>query len=339
MTTERQIEQLRKRRAAEWLQTLGEGDAVHNSTFVAWLAESPLNLEAFLKITALSVETRSALKSLPFDQDALLQSLKSNVVSLTAAKSLNRRRSRWRRWGAVAAAFGLLFVAGVAVREAFFGADRYDTEAGEQRTLNLADGSVVYLNTLSEVRVDLTDQRRDIRLVRGEALFKVAVDPKRAFRVLTSDAMIQAIGTQFNVATRSDGTRVAVLEGKVQVLPESAPTFQSKDLAPMALKAGETVRVTRAGRIESRPSSETTSAVAWRQRQLAFEGTTLEEAVAEFNRYHRSKRLRLDGVQPGSHHYSGTFDVDDVESFAALLGRERDLEVERRGDEIVIRAK
>jgi len=50
-------------------------------------------------------------------------------------------------------------------------------------------------------------------------------------------------------------------------------------------------------------------------------------------------QLRLEGVAPGSHHYSGNFDADDPESFADLLSRERDLIVEKRDDEIVIRAR
>ena len=72
---------------------------------------------------------------------------------------------------------------------------------------------------------------------------------------------------------------------------------------------------------------------------IDFRGTSLEQAVEQFNRHGQSKRLRLEGVQAGSHHYSGLFDAADAEAFAELLSRERDLDVEVRDDEIVIRPR
>lgn len=224
------------------------------------------------------------------------------------------------------------------------GTERYASDVGEQRRLELADGSVVYLNAASTVQVRLGRDARDIRLT-GEALFRVAHDSERPFRVWTRDAVIKAIGTTFNVATRASGTQVAVLEGKVQVAESrSAGVGQSSrsanETTPSAfLEAGEAARITRAGAIERRPAEEAANATAWRHRQLVFEGTALEEAVEEFNRYRRSRPLRLEGVSPGSHHYSGTFNADDPESFAALLSRERGLQVEWRDDEIVIRPR
>jgi hypothetical protein len=59
--------------------------------------------------------------------------------------------------------------------------------------------------------------------------------------------------------------------------------------------------------------------------------------VREFNRYNQSIRLRIEGIQPGSRHYSGHFDADDPESLGSFLSREPDLMVEKRASEIVIR--
>ena len=107
----------------------------------------------------------------------------------------------------------------------------------------------------------------------------------------------------------------------------------------MPLEAGEAARVTQVGKIERDVTVNVTTAMAWSQPQLVFEGTPLEEAVRQFNRHHRSKPLRLEGVPPGSHHYTGLFNATDSESFAALLSREPDLLVEKQGEEIVIRPR
>ena len=78
------------------------------------------------------------------------------------------------------------------------------------------------LNTHSRVAVRLGAHAREVRLLRGEALFHVAHDPSRPFLVSTDDAVVQAVGTQFDVYRRDDGTVVAVLEGRVNVTTAAA---------------------------------------------------------------------------------------------------------------------
>src|SRR4029453_10983270 len=72
----------------------------------------------------------------------------------------------------------------------------YATALGEQRAFKLADGSVLYLNTLSRVEVTHSREARLVRLLEGEAMFAVEHDPARPFRVLSGATVIQAIGTR-----------------------------------------------------------------------------------------------------------------------------------------------
>ncbi|MEJ1960797.1 MAG: FecR domain-containing protein [Gammaproteobacteria bacterium] len=99
----------------------------------------------------------------------------------------------------------------------FSGWKQYSTAVGEQRVIELQDGSTVRLNTQSRIAVRLSEHTRDIRLISGEAIFKVHHDTARPFRVHTLGAFIQAVGTEFNVYRRADRTKVAVLEGRVQI--------------------------------------------------------------------------------------------------------------------------
>ena len=73
----------------------------------------------------------------------------------------------------------------------------YSTGIGEQRTIQLVDGSTVELNARSRVKVRLTEHRRDVALIEGQALFRVAKDKQRPFVVRAGDAPVRAVGTEF----------------------------------------------------------------------------------------------------------------------------------------------
>jgi transmembrane sensor len=105
------------------------------------------------------------------------------------------------------------------------------------------------------------------------------------------------------------------------------------------LGAGEEADIRLDGTIQRKADAVVANTVAWRQRRLVFENATLDEMVAEFNRYNRALRLRLEDIPASTYHYSGVFDAADPESFISLLAREPDLAIERRGDEVVVRPR
>jgi transmembrane sensor len=352
MSVQRQIERLTVHRAAEWLEVLRTGRSEEYAEFIRWIGESPRHMDEFLKLMALSREAREAMRSASFDKSALLARLSPQVTDFPATATPSEKRvttsRRWlRRAGVIAATITTIAVASLWTVNHRSPWKSIEARVGEQRTIDLADGSVVILNALSKIQVRM-GAARDIRLVEGEAMFTVARDAQRPFRVHTRDAIVQAVGTQFDVATRRDGTPVAVIEGKIRVSAKERHSVNtlpsvSRDTrgerASTPLVAGEAVHISLKGKIERQSASEATTASAWRQRRLIFENTPLEEAADEFNRYHRTMRLRTEGVPPGAHHYSGTFDADDLLSFTELLARENDLVVERKGNEIVIRPR
>jgi len=130
---------------------------------------------------------------------------------------------------------------------------RIVTVLGEQRSLTLADGSVISLNASSDARVAFTAQARRVILARGEALLTVANEPERPFLVSTPEVTVQAIGTVFDVRASSGETAVTVLEGRVSILPpllEETPGMKSPP--PKSLFAGERALVTREGKVSIR---------------------------------------------------------------------------------------
>jgi transmembrane sensor len=230
-------------------------------------------------------------------------------------------------------------VAAVAVFVVQSRASQFSTAVGEQRTVELADTSVVTLNALSEIEVHLADTERDIQLRTGEALFTVAHDASRPFKVHTRAGTVQAVGTQFNVYDKPNGdTRVSVLEGRVRLTPRGKDGKEDAGSSEL-LEAGQEADIRLDGKIQRNDGAVVANTVAWRQRRLVFDNATLEDMVVEFNRYNPALRLELDGVPADTYKYNGVFDAADPQSFVDLLSREDDLTVERRGSSVVVRPK
>jgi transmembrane sensor len=350
--------------AAEWLIALDEGGAAERAAFAEWLEESPLHVEMFLRATAVS---RMGELLAPEDRRELAARLTSaaappNVIPLEAPTSpamppaVSRElytptlshalsepeRGRVSRFTGWAAAASLLVVAGgAALWWKTAGWDRYNTKVGEQRAVALADGSVVYANTNTRIEVRYSEGGRDIRLLHGEALFKVEPDSKRPFRVHVGEATVQAIGTQFNVYRRPTETTVAVIEGVVQISPDESPQAEGETSPPepARLAAGQAVSVASGGPIKRPIAVNVAQVTAWRQRRLVFEWETLDTIVAEFNRYNRTPQIRVEGDDVRGRRYTAVFDADNPQTLLKFLARDSELAFAAKGDDFVIRAR
>ena len=242
-TVQAEIERLRSQRAAEWLQIMQEGNPDQNAEFVRWITESPLNMSEFLKLDALSRETRAVMNSATFDRQKLVEAIDSPSSQPT--------RHTWVRAWASVAAVAVVAVAIALGRWAYTeygGWSSYDAGPAEQRRIELVDGSRVHLNAESKLAIRFGASERELRLTSGEALFDVAKDARRPFRVHTRDATVEAVGTQFNVNARADGTRVAVIEGKVRISGEGGRTPQLLLLESRHCRPGKRRASRRSGR-------------------------------------------------------------------------------------------
>jgi transmembrane sensor len=195
----------------------------------------------------------------------------------------------------------------------------YVSGTGERRVIHLDDGSTVTLNTQSRMRVWLSHQRRDIELMDGEALFAVAHDASRPFRVHVGHTVVEAVGTEFSVYRGQHGTKVAVVEGRVKIFAYQswAPLILNPNAVawtdlgaagfqrpppPIPVSAREEAQVSGESgssvpfEVERRDVSalELEHHLAWVNGQLIFDNTTLAETVEEFNRYNRRKLRIID---------------------------------------------
>ena len=130
--------------------------------------------------------------------------------------------------GAVAAT---IFCVALLNNLAWWGSDTvnvsYSTAVGQQSTLDLPDGSKLYLNTNSQVKVEFSEGYRNIKLLQGEVHFEVAKDKSRPFRVYAGRGRVQAVGTAFTVLFQDNqDVDVVVSEGSVALavlVENSAP--------------------------------------------------------------------------------------------------------------------
>jgi transmembrane sensor len=331
--------------AAQWLIDIDDEATPDLAGFAAWLAASPRHVEEFLLASAVWHEGDSLDEGRRIDVERLLEEARANVhplkTRLLSARFTKRSRQLGpaARIGLVAAAVAVLAVSvtlwvGFAAR-----GTQYVTGIGEQRALRLADGSTVTLNTRSQMRVRFGDRVRQIELIEGEALFSVAHEPHRPFRVIVDHAVVQAVGTEFNVRRSTDGATVSVVEGVVQIEPLPQPVSARTAVtvpAPGRLAAGQQASVSEAGAILNQESVDTSRVIAWRERRLIFRDAPLATVADEFNRYNELQ-LIVTGEATRTRRVTGVFDADDPRALLTFLGHDPALAIEQNGDRVSIR--
>lgn len=302
------------------------------ASFIAWLRASPIHVQEYLGIAALAGDLAAAVNDPQVSPESLLAEARAdvgNVVSFgrplpthTPARPRLRVSQAWPLASAAAAA--LVFVTFAIVwsgrdGERFGLPKTYSTAHGQQTVRQLPDGSVLHLNTDSAVTVRYSGAERIVDLDRGEALFRVAPDSKRRFRVAAGEAGVLAVGTEFDVYRRIGAVTVTVVEGTVAVFTGTPPPPTPTNLLPpTALRVGAGYQVEVRSQVGSPRPVDTRAAVAWLERQIAFENRPLGEVADEFNRY-GGIVIEIDDQDLRAMPISGVFDAYDTDSFAAFL--------------------
>ena len=356
----RRTRQLIAAEAVDWFLQLQERTAAEpeHGGFSEWLLRSPAHVEEYLRVSCawslVNVEAEGDLEAAALVAAAKAHHETNNVVALPSrfgrrlppAGSESGRVSSGRRWRAAALVASL--VLGVTLWVTYLSWQStmtFQTVVGEQSGFTLQDGSIVFLNTNSKVRVRWLPAERHIELVRGEARFKVAKDASRPFTVATTAATVRALGTVFNVRAEPLGTQVAVLEGHVEVTvaPTREPVFSTPAVAKedstavqppaierVRLAAGERAAVTSHG-IQTNTGPTIEAVMAWTERRLVARDQPLDAVIHEFNRY-RTHPLTLEDPGLASLRISGVFDLSDPQTLIAYLGTYEAVQVDRRSD-------
>lgn len=256
---------------------------------------------------------------------------------LAAALDRSGRRRGWRGLpplilaGCAAGAAVLALAGGIWLWPALVGST-YATGVGEQRLVQLADGSRVRLDTDTRLVARFDARGRHIRLNRGQAFFDVAHDAARPFVVEAGPTAVRALGTRFDVRRDDGHVQVTLVEGRVEVHAGGPAAGRSLTLSP-----GQ--QVTANGGLGAPRPIDVATATSWTSGRIVFHDVPLRAAVAEVNRYSRRK-IVLDAGGEGEVAVTGAFDSGDVEAFTAAVSDLHDLQAEPQADGSVrLRAK
>ena len=199
------------------------------------------------------------------------------------------------------------------------------SHVGEIRTLQLADGSRVTLDTDSAIRVALSPEARKIVLTRGRARFDVAHDADRPFIVHARNGTVTARGTIFDVSLLGDRVAVTLLRGIVDVRELDTPALSGPERPVVRLHPGQQTGFG-ASQPPAPPHAVSLAENRWISGMLSFDADPLGDALAQANRYSAAKISVADPTL-NDLKITGAYHVRDAGAFAHALAVSLDLDV------------
>ncbi|WP_131107472.1 FecR domain-containing protein [Pseudomonas sp. Sample_10] len=294
--------------AADWLVQLhsGTATAADHQAIAQWRSRSAEHAQAWQRVEVLLGDFRGVPANLAMQ----------TLQRASRKEGLSRRQTLTR--------LGLLFIAGpLGMASQHLPWEQWTadqrTAVGEQKNLQLPDGSQLLLNTDSAVNIAFNPQERRVLLLNGEMLISSAKDPgARPFIVETPQGTAHAQGTRFCVRTENATSQVSVLEGQVVVTPQLLRESTT-------LSAGERQRF-RLDRAEAAQRFDLDT-VAWDKGMLLANNMRLDELLSELGRY-RPGVLRCHPDVAGLR-VSGAFSLRDTDASLRLLSDTLPLNISR----------
>lgn len=208
--------------------------------------------------------------------------------------------------------FAAAGLAGLAASAVFgwrhFAAEREYAAPGDAvLRASLEDGTTVVLSPGGRFRARMDGKHRAIEMLGGEALWTVAADPERPFRIRVAGHRLSVLGTRFNVEPASSGLRVDLLEGSLRV--------ESERDAPVVLVPGQRYWANHDPKVVT---ADVASQAAWVDGRLIFENATLAE-VATRVQLHTGRHIAFEGASLADLHFSGILSVGDMQSWGPGL--------------------
>jgi transmembrane sensor len=307
--------------AADWAARRCNGLSANDAAALdAWLEVDPRHLGAYMKAEAVLVR---------LDQAGVAGADALRPAGTYAGPVFARRRTVLM--GAAAACMAVAVAGGAVVRH-LLAEEVFATNIGETKEIALSDGSIVTLNTNTQIAVRYTKALRQIALLQGEALFDVAKNKHRPFIVQAHDTQVRAVGTSFTVKLAPQQlVQVLVHEGVIEIKRPDVP-----EALPVRLAANNVALVPAKAPISTAPvpTAQVGRSLAWRQGRIAFDNETLADAAREFGRY-SDIQIRVTPDLEGQT-VTGLFVSTDPVGFARAAALSLNLRVDVRNREVTI---
>lgn len=290
------------RQAAAWMAHLGSGeaDADDMARLRAWRAAHADHEHAWQRASALGARLRVLPTHLA-------------MPVLDRELRLDRRTALKHALGVAA----LLPLGGWAWRTASID---HRTGIGERAEVQLADGSLLQLDTDTAIRVQGDGASQRITLLQGELHLDAAQASTTMIAVHTAAGHIGMTGSRGRVRLEDTATRVAVDAGARTARVETATGIA----APVA--GGQQVRFD--PRTISAPFPVPEGSDGWREGLLYADAQSLATFLSELARY-RAGWLRCDPAVAALR-ISGVFRLDDTDHVLQVLTRTLPVRIARR---------
>lgn len=306
--------------AIEWLLRLRTRELTEAETrsFADWLSQDVGHAQAFADAEDLfNVMSQAAQMEVESASDIRSGTSATQMV----ARRPKRRRGRWLAVPLALAATWLFAVTlimpkQISLWDTYF--SDYHTGTGEQRTIRLADGSQMLLDTGTAVSVDYQQTSRHITLHHGQAQFTVTGDAARPFTVNAGELQVRALGTVFDVYRKASGD-IHVTVQEHAVAASLVANTDALHLPPLRIGQGQQLHYVDDSRTLEPPEAiDSGLASAWRQQMVIIKDRPLAELVAEIERY-RPGRIFLRGDNLNNLRVTGLFSLTDPEASLAKV--------------------
>jgi transmembrane sensor len=219
----------------------------------------------------------------------------------------------------------------------------YHTSRGQYATVRLADGSEVTLAPESRLTISarFVEGAREVSLD-GEAIFSVRHDATRPFKVRARGALVQDIGTRFDLrAYAGDATvTVAVVEGAVALSISRADSGGARraDAKAMVLASGEVGTLDANGNAIHKRTSGAAAYLDWASGRLSFAARPLPEVLSTIGRWYDFD-IRVSDARLARRLVTAEFSRQSSSEMLDALAIAMDATVERRGRVITLRPR
>lgn len=273
----------------------GEANADEIKRLLNWLGELPEHrkqydiLQDFWKSSSLKIEVADK----EYSYKRILTKIKADTAE-GGQERPQRRRIPYLHGYRIAAAVAVLFIALVTLYFLNNGQPAKEVaqpvggsvllvsgnKAGEKSRLILSDGSIVWLNSESELSYPdkFTGAEREV-ILKGEAFFEVAKDPGRPFVVKSGTISTTALGTTFNVSSfaEDDNIVISLVTGKVKVSVNGGETY--------FLEPGYQMNYNRNENTASKSNFNISNVISWKDGILIFSRENFQNVKRKLERW------------------------------------------------------
>lgn len=299
--------------AIEWLVKLNNPQLTKEDeqAFLQWLNQSPEHQSAYIKA-----------------ED--LWSISSKAISLDVKPA----QFTWHY--ALASVLLLIccsyFYLGFTKTES----QEFYTGIGEQKEIQLADGSSVKLNNQTHIQFVMDRHGRKINLLKGEALFRVQPDKAKPFDIETDDGVVRVVGTYFSVNRYEASTTVTVIEGRV-ALGKKVDSIE-KFIAAQVLSASQQQTMADAFAGKQPQTVNPQTELSWKENRLIYKSAMLTEVIRDLERIY-PVTIRLADPALGQRQVTAVIKLSSIDQVIKVLEASLALHAEQDGAVITLFAK